>query len=162
MYIKHDMNKQRRTDMSYQQRSTIASIAGLVVSYVLYEITVNSIYSSLMLNSANDLTFIVGAFLLLIPILFIFQLIAFGVYVIFERIFGKETIRTQDDEMDKMIDCRATNICLYIIVFGFIISASLLLFDLQLKAIFRGMGLSIFIGSLFGFAAKLRYYARGL
>lgn len=148
--------------MSYQQKSTISSLVGLLVSFGAYAIITISRYQSLALNTGNDAKFLSIAFLLLIPVLFVFQLLSYIVYLMFESKENRNEIRMKDDEMDKMIDYKITNISLYIMIFGFFVSISLLIFSLPLRAMFIGMGLSVLLGSICGFIAKYVYYTRGM
>lgn len=148
--------------MSYQQKSTIFLTAGLLLSFAGYAIVVTNRYKSLGLNIENDTEFLAISFLVLIPVLFVFQLASYLIYLMIESKETRKEIRTREDEMDKMIDCKATNVSLYTMIFGFFASISLLIVSLPLRAVFFGMGLSIVIGGVCGFITKYVYYTRGV
>ncbi len=148
--------------MSYQQKSTIFLSTGLLLSFAGYAMIVICRYQSLGLNTENDTKFLAIAFLLFIPVLFVFKFASYLHYLLIENKEIRKEIRTKEDEMDKMIDCKATNASLYTMIFGFFASIGLLILSLPLRAVILGMGLSIVIEGMCGFIIKYVYYTRGV
>ena len=148
--------------MSFQQKSAILATVTIVIASAVYALIVFNRYQMLSLDAASDTKYMAGAVLILIPILFFAQLLTFGIFGTIEQARKKEKIRLDDDEMDKLIDKKISIISLYTMIFGFLASIALLLFDLPVSTMFIGMGASILGGGITGSIAKLIYCTRGV
>ena len=148
--------------MSFQQKSSIVALVTLVITFAVYTLLGYLRYNSLGLDISSNTKFLAGAFLILIPALFMTQLFSFVVFSAIEKTVHKEKLRFEDDEMDKQIDKKITILSMYVMVLGFFASIALLLFDLSVGAMLIGMGVSVLIGGISGFVAKFYYCTRGV
>ncbi len=105
--------------MSYQEKSTIVSLFGTAVIFIIYSIKVFQKYQELGLNATNDFKFCGTAILILIPVLAAFQIISLIVLNIVNVATTSEEAPSFTDELDKLIQLKSVRNFCYMFLVGF-------------------------------------------
>lgn len=148
--------------MSYQQKSAIVSIIGTAVIFVVYCVLVFQKYQELGLTVTNDIRFWGIAFLIVIPVLVVLQVIIMIVFTIINKVVTKEDPPIADDELDKLLSLKSHRNVLMLFMIGFFVSMALLVFGLPARAMFISLGCSLILSGIFGDLTKLYLYRRGV
>jgi hypothetical protein len=138
---------------------TVISSVLIIGGYALY------VYNKQIVGNfeiMDDFSFWGKAFLKLIPVAIVAQIIIHIVYAIINKILTNEDIPTKDDERDKLIELKTIRISHWIFVMGFISAMVLLAFGLKPYLMFIILFASGFFSSVVSELAKLFYYRRGV
>jgi hypothetical protein len=158
--------------MSYQEKRTIASIvvgALILVAYCAYAL---SVYKS---DAAGSVAFWAGAMLIFIGIgaaavivvQIIFHILLAASIAVKEKsneqkLKNKIAASFVEDEMDKLIELKASRLAFTIAGFGFVAGLVLLVLDFSPAVMLNILFLSCLIGSLFEGFLNLHYYRKGV
>lgn len=147
--------------MDNKERQVLVSIISSVLIMGFYSFYVYDKYIVGNPEILNDFKFWGKAFLILIPVTIVAQIIIHIVFAIINKILTNEDIETITDERDKLIELKSIQISHWIFVGGFLLSMVALVIGLPPYAMFFTLIASGFISSLVSEFAKLYYYRKG-
>lgn len=130
-------------------------IIGLYVWYVYHR------YIAVNPGIINDFSFWGKAFLILIPVAIVAEIIIHIVFAIINKIVTDEDISTLDDERDKLIELKAIRIAHWIFILGFMLAMIWLAVGMQPWTMFITLIVSGFISSIASGTARLYFYQKG-
>jgi hypothetical protein len=112
-------------------------------------------------NIINDFKFWGKAFLILIPVTIIAQIIIHIIFAIINKIVTDEEISNINDERDKLIELKAIRISHWTFTLGFMLAMASQAIGMQPWVMFITMISSGFISAMASEIAKLYFYHRG-
>jgi hypothetical protein len=130
-------------------------ITGFYALYVYYE------YVAGNPEIINSMKFWGIAFLVLIPISIIAQIIIHIIFVIINKILTNEDVPNISDERDKLIDLKAIRISHWIFTLGFLLAMASQAFEMPPYIMFITLFIFGFIASMTSEIVKIFMYRRG-
>ncbi|MBI5540220.1 MAG: hypothetical protein HY951_09200 [Bacteroidia bacterium] len=109
----------------------------------------------------NDFKFWGKAFLILIPVAILAQIIIYIVFAIINKMITNEDIPNLSDERDKLIDLKAIRISHWIFTLGFMLAMGSQAIGMQPYIMFVVLIFSGFASSIIAEIAKLYFYRKG-
>jgi len=109
----------------------------------------------------NDFKFWGKAFLILIPVTIVAQIIIHIVFFIINKIVTNEDVPTISDERDKLIELKAIRISHWVFVFGFMLSMGSQAFGMKPWVMFITLIFSGFIAAIVSEISKIYFYRKG-
>ena len=146
--------------MSYQEKRSIVSLMGTIIIFAIYHTEVMKIFHTLPETEPN-LTFWGSAVLILIPVLVIPKIVIHLLFNGINYIATKEEEPKAMDEMDKLIDLKATRNFYHVFMVGFLIAMGLLALDMAPMA-FQTLLFSVIGSGIVMDISQLCYYRRGV
>jgi cell division protein FtsL len=139
----------------------VAMISTVLIlgSYTLY---VYQKYVSVNPDLINDFRFWGKAFLILIPVTIVAQIIIHIIFAIINKIVTDEEISTINDERDKLIELKGIRISHWMFTLGFLLAMGSQAIGMQPWVMFITLISSGLISSLASETAKLYYYRKGV
>lgn len=147
--------------MDHKQKQIILSIIISILVFASYSLYVYYKYMAGNMEVINDFKFWGKAFLILIPVAILAQIIIYIVFAIINKIVTNEDIPTLSDERDKMIDLKAIRISHWIFILGFMLAMGSQAMGMQPYVMFVVLIFSGFISSITAEIAKLYFYMKG-
>lgn len=147
--------------MDHKQKQIILSIIISILVFASYSLYVYYKYMAGNMEIINDFKFWGKAFLILIPVAILAQIIIYIVFAIINKIVTNEDIPTLSDERDKMIDLKAIRISHWIFILGFMLAMGSQAMGMQPYVMFVFLIFSGFISSITAEIAKLYFYMKG-
>ncbi|MDQ0195626.1 hypothetical protein [Paenibacillus wynnii] len=148
--------------MSYQEKKNIVSLLGSFLVFVWYGLYVFQKHPLGSIDSANTFSFWGGVILILIPVSIVVKIIITIVFNIIYRITTNETEPSFSDELDKLIELKATRNSHYVFTLGFLVSMGSLVMDMQPTVMFIILMVSGFLSEMVGGITQLYLYRRGV
>ena len=130
-------------------------IIGFYSLYVYYE------YVAENPQIINDMKFWGTAFLVMIPVAIVAQIIIHIAFVIINKIITNEDAPTITDERDKLIDLKAIRISHWIFTLGFLLAMGSQAFEMPAYVMFLTLFVFGFISSMVSEIIKYYMYRRG-
>jgi hypothetical protein len=131
----------------------------VTIPYLIYIFTK---YQSVSLNTPDELAFWGSAFLLIIPVRIVTEIIVYIIFNIINTIVTRKEESSIKDERDHLIELKAVRNSFYIFTLGILIAMTLLATTKSLSAMFIIFILSGFASELMACASKIYYYNRGV
>jgi len=147
--------------MDNKEKQILVTIIGLVVILGGYSLYVYNHYIAGNPTIVNDFKFWGKAFLVMIPVAIVSQIVIHIVFAILNKMVTNEDIPTKTDERDKLIDLKAIRISHWIFTFGFLLSMTALAIGMQPWVMFLTLVISGFIAGIVSECAKLYFYRKG-
>lgn len=147
--------------MSYQEKKNIVSLLGTVLVFGFYCLYGFQKYPG-SLDSADPFHFWGAFILILIPVSIAAKIIIYIGFNIIYRITTNEKEPTFADELDKIIELKATRNSHYVFILGFLLSMGSLVMDMPPSVMFLILIFSGFVSELVGVATQLYLYRRGV
>ena len=147
--------------MDHKQKQIILSIIISILVFASYSLYVYYKYMAGNMEVINDFKFWGKAFLILIPVAILAQIIIYIVFAIINKIITNEDIPTLSDERDKMIDLKAIRISHWIFILGFMLAMGSQAMGMQPYVMFVVLIFSGFISSITAEIVKLYFYMKG-
>ncbi|TFE22796.1 hypothetical protein [Cohnella luojiensis] len=148
--------------MSYQEKKNIVSLLGTLLVFGLYCLYVfqNHPFGS---PDSTDIFRFWGAFILiLIPVSIVAKIIITIVFNIIYRITTKEAEPSFADELDKLIELKATKNSHYAFTLGFLLAMGSLVMDMPHSAMFIILISSGLVSEMVGVFTQLYLYRKGV
>jgi hypothetical protein len=130
-------------------------ITGFYVLYVYYK------YIAGNTDILNNFQFLGKAFLIMIPVLIVTQIIVHSIFYIVNKIITDEDIPTISDEMDKLIELKALRIFHWANSLGFILAMVLLAIGKQPWVMLVSLIATCLVASVTSAITKIYFYRRG-
>jgi hypothetical protein len=147
--------------MYQKEKSILISLITSVLILGSYSLYVYHTYIEGNKDIINDFTFWGKAFLVLIPIAIVAQLIIHIIFAIINKIVTNEDIPIIDDERDKLIELKTIRISHWTFTLGFLLAMGSLAIGMPPYVMFILLISSGFIAELAGGFAKIYYYRKG-
>ncbi|MDQ8736224.1 hypothetical protein [Paenibacillus sp. LHD-38] len=148
--------------MSYQEKKNIVSLIGTVLIFGFYGLYVFQQRLNGGLDSNDSLSFWGAVILILIPVSIAAKIIITIVFNIIFRMTTNETEPTFSDELDKLIDLKATRNSHYVFILGFLLAMGSLVLDVQPFLMFLILIFSGFVSELVGVTTQIYLYRKGV
>lgn len=148
--------------MSFQERKTLMYVFSTFMIFGLYGLYVFQSQPFGALDQEEPFRFWGMFVVVLIPVTIVAKIVLHIVFSIMDRMVTKEAEPAFADELDKLIELKATRISHFTFILGFVLGMGGVAFGLSTNAMFV-----IFIGSGFlsevaGQLSQLYYYRRGV
>lgn len=147
--------------MDNKEKQILVSSGSNILILGCYSLYVYNNYIAENLNIINDFKFWGKAFLILVPVSIIAQIIIHIIFTILNKIVNNEDPDTIKDERDKLIELKAIRISHWIFILGFLLSMGALAIGMPAWVMFVILILSGFISSTVSELMKIYYYRKG-
>ncbi len=148
--------------MSYQEKKNIVSLVSTILIFGFYCLYVFQRYQEGSMDTTETFKFWGAAILILIPVTIVAKIIIDIVFNIINRIATKEKEPSFSDELDKLIELKATRISHYVFVLGFLLAMGSLVMEMQPSTMFIILIFSGFVSEVVGVITTLYCYRRGV
>jgi hypothetical protein len=148
--------------MSYQEKKNIVSLVGTLLVFVFYCLYVFERYPEATLDSTDTFSFWASVILILIPVSIIAKIIISIVFNIIYRISTNEKEPSFADELDKIIELKATRNSHYVFIIGFVLAMGSLVMDMPPYMMFIILIFSGLISEVVGVISQIYLYRRGV
>lgn len=148
--------------MSYQEKKNYVSLIGTILILGIYCLYVFQKYPAGSLDSTDIYSFWGTFILILIPVSIVGKIIITIVFNIVYRITTNEVEPTFSDELDKLIELKATKVSHYVFTLGFLLAMGSLVVDMPHSAMFIILILSGFVSEMVGVITQLYLYRKGV
>lgn len=145
-----------------KEKQALVSMIGSLVILGIYSLYIYYNYIVVQPEIINDLQFWGTAFLILIPISIIAQIIIHIVFAIINKVITKEDIEMLEDEMDKLIELKAARISHWTFILGYMVAMGAIAFGSELYVMFLLLIGSGFLSGSFESLAKIYFYRKGV
>ncbi len=147
--------------MGIKEKQILVTAVSLLLIFAAYSLYIYENYIVANITLLNDFKFWGKAFLILIPITIVSQIIIHIIFAIINKIVTKEDMETKSDERDKLIELKAIRISHWIFTAGFLLSMILLVLDLPPYVMFLTLVASGFISGIISELSKIYFYRKG-
>lgn len=147
---------------SQKEKQALITLIGSWVILGIYSLYIYYNYIVEQPEIINDLQFWGTAFLILIPVSIIAQIIIHIIFAIVNKVITKEDMEMLEDEMDKLIELKAARISHWSFVLGFALTMGAIAFGSELYVMFLMLIGSGFLSGTFEALAKIYFYRRGV
>lgn len=148
--------------MSYQEKKNIVSIMGTFLVFVFYCLYVFERYPEATLDSTDTFSFWASVILILIPVSIVAKIIISIVFNIIYRISTNEKEPSFADELDKIIELKATRNSHYVFIVGFLLAMGSLVMDMPPYMMFIILIFSGLLSEVVGVITQIYLYRRGV
>ncbi|MFH0733059.1 MAG: hypothetical protein V2B16_00195 [bacterium] len=145
-----------------KEKQILVSLIGSILILGFYSIYVYNNYIAGKPEVLNDFKFWGKAFLILILVSIVAQIIIHIVFVIINKILTNEDMPTITDERDKLIELKAIKISYWIFCFGFLLAMGALAIGMQPYVMFLLLIYSMFATGIVESIARIYFYRRGI
>lgn len=147
--------------MSYQEKKSILSVITSTLIFGLYCLILFNRYGDRLFGDATDFRIWGIAFLILIPVSIVINIIAHIFFIIIYRITTREEEPAISDERDKLIELKATRNSHYSFITGFAVIMGCLAAGLPITHALALLFLMGFFASLVSDFSQFFFYRRG-
>lgn len=147
--------------MYHKEKQILVTLINTIVILASYSLYVYYKYIIGNPDIINDFKFWGKAFLILIPITIVAQIIIHIIFTIVNKIITNEDLSTISDERDKLIELKAIRIAHWIFTAGFLMAMGSQAFGMQTYVMFFLLLFSGFAASIVSEIAKLYFYRKG-
>ena len=147
--------------MYRREKQILVSLITTILILGFYSLFVYQKYMAGKMEIINDFKFWGKAFLILIPITIVAQIIIHIVFFIINKIVTNEDIPMINDERDKLIELKAIRISHWVFIVGFLLSMGSQAIGMQPWVMFITLIYSGFIAAIASEIAKIYFYRRG-
>lgn len=148
--------------MSYQEKKGIISLISTILIFGFYSWYMFQKYDGGSLDQVDMFKFW-GAFVLnLILVSILANIVISILFVIMYKITTHEIVPSFTDELDKIIDLKATRNSHYVFILGFLLSMGSLVLEMPISAMFIILICSGFLSAVVGILTQLYLYRRGV
>lgn len=148
--------------MSYQEKKNVISLVGTSLIFTLYCMYIIRTYPEESLTQTDNFSFWGSAILLLIPLSIVIKIIIHIVFSIINAIATNEKEPKFTDELDKLIELKATRNSHYVFAIGTVLAMGALAIDQPPNLMFIIFILSGFLSEVAGYISQLYLYRKGV
>lgn len=147
--------------MEQKEKSILVSLISSILILGFYSLYVYKKFISGSPEVLNDFSFWGKAFLILIPVTIVVQIIIQIAFAIIHKISTGEDIATMTDERDKLIELRAIKISHWIFITGFLLAMGSQAIAMPAYTMFILLISSGFASSIISDMVRIYFYRRG-
>jgi hypothetical protein len=148
--------------MLYQDKRSLCFLFSNILISSIYILGLAHSYGARIAMDPVDRVFLASAILIYIPVQILIRLIVIIVFAIVYKMQTDETTVEIEDEMDKLVDLKATSVFFVVFVTGLILGLVSQAAGLSLRLLFLGIGATFVVSSLIGDCVTLAMYRRGV
>jgi hypothetical protein len=148
--------------MDQKEKQIIVTLCTTVLILGLYSLHVYSKYIAVNPEIINSFKFWGKAFVILIPIAIVAQIIIHIIFAIINKMVTNEDMPTTDDERDKLIELKSTRISHWIFTIGFMLAMGSQAIDMKPWVMFVTLISSGFLSSMVSELARFYFYRKGV
>ncbi|CAN7203972.1 hypothetical protein [Paenibacillus sp. LjRoot56] len=148
--------------MSYQEKKHIVSFISTVFIFGFYCWYIFQKVQDTNMDTTETLRFWAAAILILIPVSIVAKIIIAIIFNIIYRITTKEVEPSFSDELDKLIDLKATRNSHYVFTLGFLLAMGSLVLDMTPTTMFIILIFSGFLSEMASVFTTLYHYRKGV
>jgi hypothetical protein len=145
----------------HEKRALVSSISSALI-LGFYSLYVYHRYMAGNPEILNDFKFWGKAFLVLIPISIVVQIIIHIVFIIINKIVTNEDAPMITDERDKLIELKSIRISHWIFISGFLLAMGSLAIEMPTWVMFVTLIYSGFIAAVAADFSKIYFYRKGI
>jgi hypothetical protein len=147
--------------MDNKEKQILVTAISFVLIFVCYALFVYNKYIAVDFGILNDFKFWGKAFLILIPVTIVVQIIIHIIFAIINKIVTNENMVTLSDERDKLIELKALRISHWIFTAGFFLAMGSQVIGMPNYAMFIILIVSGFLSAIVSAIAKIYFYRKG-
>jgi hypothetical protein len=148
--------------MSYQEKKSIVSMLSSAITFGSYCWYVFLRYQDELFGTEVNFRFWGAVILILIPVSIVAKIVVSIVFIMINRMATREIEPSFEDELDKLIESKATRVSHYVFIFGFILAMGALALEQPPSVMFVILFFSGFLSEAAGLSTKLYLYRRGV
>jgi hypothetical protein len=148
--------------MSHQEKHAIVSLFSNLISSSIYFFYLSQNPQASNWSQQLDFGFWSSSILIYLLVVIIFKIIIIIIFAILNAIITREEDPGITDEMDKLIEMKATGHLSNVFMIGVLLSLATVLVGLPPASIFIGILASLFIGGIVLDVSTLRFYQKGV
>jgi cell division protein FtsL len=148
--------------MDQKEKQIIVTLCTTILIIGLYSLYVYNKYISVNPEIINSFKFWGKAFLILIPVAIVAQIIIHIVFAIINKMVTNEDIPYMDDERDKLIELKSTKISHWIFTFGFLLAMGSQAIDMKPWVMFVTLFSSGVVSGIVSELARFYFYRKGV
>jgi len=148
--------------MTYQEKKSIVSLISVILIFGSYCLYMYPRFPEGGLEATETFRYWGSFVLILILVSIVAHIIISIIFSIVFRITTSEKEPTFADELDKLIDLKATRNSFYAFIAGFLLAMGSLVIDQPSQVMFMILIASGFISEVTGSVTKLYHYRRGV
>jgi VanZ family protein len=150
-----------KSNYARKEKMILVAMINMILIPGVYAFYVYEKYVSVNPEIINDFRFWGKAFLFLIPVTIIAQIIIHILFALINKIVTDEEISVINDERDKLIELKAIRISHWTFTLGFMLAMASQAFGMQPWVMFIILVLSGFISAIASEITKLYFYRKG-
>jgi hypothetical protein len=147
--------------MYRREKQILVSLISSILILGFYSLYVYHKYIAGIPDIINNFSFWGKAFLILIPVTIVAQIIIHIVFFIINKIVTNEDVPAKSDERDKLIELKAIRISHWTFIIGFLLAMGSQAIGMQPWVLFITLTYSGFIAAVVSETAKIIYYRKG-
>lgn len=148
--------------MSYQEIKNYVSLISTMLIFGGYCLYVYANYGGQIMDGTATLSFWGAVILILIPVSVAAKIVVSIIFVIVYRMVTKEQEPAFTDELDKLIELKASRISYYVFVLGFLLAMCALALEWPLSLAFIILVFCGFLAEMADGVAQLYLYRKGI
>lgn len=148
--------------MSYQEKKSIVSMFSSAIIFGAYCWYVFLKYEQELFGSDMSFRYWGAVILILIPISMAARIVVFILFIIINRLATKEIEPSFEDELDKLIESKATRVSHYVFIVGFILAMGALVLGQPPSLMFILLFFSGFVSEAAGISTQFYLYRKGV
>ncbi len=148
--------------MQYQEKRGIVFLAGNVVLTSLYLVCIALNWHDRMVQVPADLAFWAIAALVYVPLQVAIRLVTVITFAVVHHVTANAEPVDLEDEMDKLIDLKATSLSYGLFMAGVLAGLACLAFGMPAQTLVIVIGAAMIVAGLAGDLAQLIMYRRGV
>lgn len=147
--------------MDNKEKQILVTMISLALIFVSYSLYVYHAYIAVNPGIVDDFRFWGKAFLILIPITIVAQIVIHIIFAIINKIVTNQDMETRSDERDKLITLKSIRISHAVFTAGFMLSMVFLVMGMPPYSMFITLIASGFVSSIVSEIAKIIFYRKG-
>lgn len=148
--------------ISVQEKLAYVALISFILIFVFYGLFMYHKYMDAGLTMTNDLQFWGKAFLILIPVIIVVEIIIHIIFAIINKIVTNEDVPSISDERDKLIELKATRVAYHTGNVFFILAMVSLAVGMQPWVMFVILVASCLASSCASAISKIYMYRKGI
>ena len=152
----------KEDDMEFQEKRSMVNLITTPLLFIIYYLYVYAQYQSLAVASGTDISFWAKYILILMPVMIIPKIIIYIIFAIINKIMTGDKITDMEDEMDKLIDLKASRNGSIVFMIGFMLAMVALVSGWSAHSMFIIILGSFLVSGIFGEASMFYYYRKGV
>ena len=161
LYIKYS-KQYRGHAIQYQEKRCIVYLASNAVISSLYGLYIFMTYGQTLFQNQDNRPLWAAIILIYIPVMIVSRIFITIVFSIINKIVTDDVVMTADDELDRLIDLKATRQFYNVFLGGIVLALASQALGLPLQWLFVGIGLSMTLAGITGDLIQLILYSRGI
>ena len=152
----------KEDDMEFQEKRSMVNLITTPLLFIIYYLFVYVQYQSLSVALGTDISFWAKYILILVPVMIIPKIIIYIIFAIINKIMTGDKITDMEDEMDKLIDLKASRNGSIVFMIGFMLAMVALVSGWSAHSMFIIILGSFMVSGIFGEASMFYYYRKGV